>query len=190
MPPAIHQFSRTLDKNTATQALRLLSKYQPESKIEKKQRLKAIAAAKAEGKPAPESKKPINVKYGLNHVTALIENKKAQLVLIAHDVEPIELVVWMPALCRKMGVPYAIIKSKSRLGTLVHKKTASCVAITEVRPENKQDLAALIQAVKANYNDKYDEIRKQWGGGILSAKSQAKQAKRMAVLNKLAEIRQ
>lgn len=41
---------------------------------------------------------------------------KAQLVVIAHDVDPIELVVWLPALCRKMGVPYCIVKGKSRLG--------------------------------------------------------------------------
>jgi large subunit ribosomal protein L7Ae len=43
---------------------------------------------------------------------------KAQLVVIAHDVDPIELVVWLPALCRKMGVPYAIVKGKSRLGSV------------------------------------------------------------------------
>lgn len=36
--------------------------------------------------------------------------------MIAHDVNPIELVVWLPALCRKMGVPYCIIKGKVRLG--------------------------------------------------------------------------
>ena len=41
--------------------------------------------------------------------------------MIAHDVNPIELVVWLPALCRKMGVPYCIIKGKVRLG---------CVAVT------------------------------------------------------------
>ena len=189
VPPAINQFSRTLDKNTATQVFRLLAKYQPESKVEKKLRLKAAAAAKVEGKTL-ETKKPINVKYGLNHITALVENKKAQLVLIAHDVEPIELVVWMPALCRKMGVPYAIVKGKSRLGALVHKKTASCVAITEVRSENKQDLAALVQAIKANYNDKAEEIRKQWGGGIMGAKSQDMMAKRAAAHAKNAELRQ
>jgi large subunit ribosomal protein L7Ae len=46
------------------------------------------------------------------------EQGKAQLVVIAHDVDPIELVVWLPALCRKMGVPYAIVKGKSRLGAV------------------------------------------------------------------------
>lgn len=123
-------------------------------------------------------------------MTALIENKKAQLVLIAHDVDPIELVVWLPALCRKMGIPYAIIKSKSRLGALVHKKTAACVAVTEVHQEHKQDLAAIVQAIKANFNDKADEIRKHWGGGIMGAKSQAMMAKRAALHAKTAELRQ
>ena len=58
----------------------------------------------------------------MNHVVSLIENKKAKLVLIANDVDPIELVVFLPALCKKMGVPYAIVKGKARLGTLVHKR--------------------------------------------------------------------
>ena len=50
------------------------------------------------------------VKYGLNHVTHLVETGKAKLVIIAHDVDPIELVVWLPAVCRKMDVPYIIVK--------------------------------------------------------------------------------
>ena len=52
-----------------------------------------------------DTKKPIYAKFGLNHVVALVEAKKAALVVIAHDVDPIELVIFLPALCRKMGVP-------------------------------------------------------------------------------------
>ena len=33
-------------------------------------------------------------------VTTMVEKKMAQLVVIAHDVEPIELVMHLPALCR------------------------------------------------------------------------------------------
>ena len=40
----------------------------------------------------------------------LVEQGKAQLVVIAHDVDPIELVIWLPAVCKKMGVPYCIVK--------------------------------------------------------------------------------
>jgi large subunit ribosomal protein L7Ae len=54
--------------------------------------------------------KPMSVKRGLNHCIGLIENKKAKLVVIAHDVDPIELVVYLPHLCQKNGVPYCIIK--------------------------------------------------------------------------------
>lgn len=53
------------------------------------------------------------VKYGINHITNLIESGKAQMVVIAHDVDPLELVVWLPALCKKMGVPYAIVKVRT-----------------------------------------------------------------------------
>jgi len=123
VPPAIAQFQNVLDKNLATQTFHLLNKYRPETKAEKKERLTKEAAAVADGKKKEDvSKKPYVVKYGLNHVVGLIENKKASLVLIPNDVDPIELVIFLPALCRKMGVPYAIIKGKARLGTVVHKK--------------------------------------------------------------------
>ena len=126
VPPAISQFQHVLDKNTAAQAFKLLNKYRPETKADKKERLLKEATAVKEGKKKEDvSKKPYTVKYGLNHVVGLVENKKAALVLIPNDVDPIELVVFLPALCRKMGIPYAIIKGKARLGTVVHKKVRS-----------------------------------------------------------------
>jgi large subunit ribosomal protein L7Ae len=50
VPPAIAQFAHTLDKNTATQLFKLLNKYRPETKQEKKARLLASATATAENK--------------------------------------------------------------------------------------------------------------------------------------------
>ncbi|KAJ6861012.1 hypothetical protein NC651_037175 [Populus alba x Populus x berolinensis] len=149
VPPAVNQFTKTLDKNLATQLFKLLLKYRPEDKVAKKERLLKRAQAAEEGKTV-ESKKPIVVKYGLNHVTYLIEQNKAQLVVIAHDVDPIELVVWLPALCRKMEVPYAIVKGKSRLGAIVHKKTASVLCLTSVKNEDKLEFSKVLEAVKAN----------------------------------------
>jgi large subunit ribosomal protein L7Ae len=70
-----------------------------------------------------DKKKPMVVKFGLNHVTTLVEAGKAQLVVIAHDVDPIELVVWLPALCKKQGIPYCIVK----VGT------SGCMFIWQVR---------------------------------------------------------
>jgi len=171
VPPAIAQFSHTLDKNTAIQLFKLLNKYRPEAKKEKKERLKTTAEAVAAGNEPKDTKKPLFVKYGLNHIVALIEAKKASLVVIGHDVDPIELVVFLPALCRKMGVPYVIVKGKARLGTVVHKKTAAVVALQEVKSEDQRELATLITAAKANFTDKYEEQRRVWGGGIRGNKS-------------------
>jgi large subunit ribosomal protein L7Ae len=178
VPPAIAQFAHTLDKNTATQLFKLLNKYRPETKQEKKARLLAAAQAKEGGKEVKDDKKPLYAKYGLNHTVALVEAKKASLVVIADDVDPIELVIFLPALCRKMGVPYVIVKGKARLGTVVHKKTAAVVALQEVRSEDNKELATLVSAAKANFSDKYEEQRKHWGGGIRGNKSTEKLRKR------------
>jgi large subunit ribosomal protein L7Ae len=50
VPPAIAQFSHTLDRNTAAQTLKLLNKYRPETKAQKKERLLQEATAVEEGK--------------------------------------------------------------------------------------------------------------------------------------------
>ena len=75
----------------AKQLFKLAHKYRPETKAEKKIRLREAAEKKAEGADQSAGKKPVILKYGLNHVTTLIEQKKAQLVMIAHDVDPIEV---------------------------------------------------------------------------------------------------
>ena len=166
VPPSLTQFQTVLDKNTAAQAFKLLNNYRPETAAEKKERLTKEAAAIAEGKKKEDvSEKPYVVKYGLNHVVSLIENKKPQLVLIANDVDPIELVVFIPALCRKLGIPYAIIKGKARLGTLVHQKTAAVVALTDVKAADKPALSNLISTIEANFGEKNEEARRKWGGG-------------------------
>lgn len=54
-------------------------------------RLKAKAEAKVAKKEEAPSKKPNTLKAGTNTVTKLVEQKKAQLVVIAHDVDPIEV---------------------------------------------------------------------------------------------------
>ncbi|CUM64736.1 uncharacterized protein PRCAT00002347001 [Priceomyces carsonii] len=178
VPPAISQFQSVLDKNTAAETFKLFNKYRPETAAEKKERLTKEAAAISEGKSAKDaSPKPVVVKYGLNHVVSLVENKKAKLVLIANDVDPIELVVFLPALCRKMGVPYAIVKGKARLGTLVHKKTSSVAALTEVNSADESELSKLVSTINANFIEKYEDSRRHWGGGIMGSKANDKKAK-------------
>jgi len=183
VPPALAQFQHVLDRNTAAETFKILNKYRPETKAEKKERLTQEATAVKDGKKKEDvSKKPFTVKYGLNHVVGLVENKKASLVLIPNDVDPIELVVFLPALCRKMGVPYAIVKGKARLGTVVHKKTAAVLALTEVRPDDKNALSKLLSTIKEGYTEKNETSRRQWGGGIMGQKAIAKKEKKRKIM--------
>jgi large subunit ribosomal protein L7Ae len=182
VPGTINQFSRTVDRNTAAQLLTFLEKYRPETSQQKAARL--LAAAKTDvkavkGEKVDKSKvvKPKVVKYGLNHVTSLVESKKAQLVIIAHDVDPIELVLWLPTLCRKKDVPYMIVKGKSRLGKVVHKKTASVLAITSVHEADKKALENLVTKARDNFNSRYAENVKHSGGQIMGSKHLAAKAK-------------
>lgn len=70
-----------------------MDKYRPESKKDKKARLLKRAQERAAGKPDQPTKRPLVVRSGVNTVTTLIEQKKAQLVIIAHDVDPIEVLL-------------------------------------------------------------------------------------------------
>ena len=76
---------------TATQLFRLLDKYRPETKQDRKARLKARAEARAAGKEDTPTKRAIALRHGVNTITTLVEKKKAQLVIIANDVDPIEV---------------------------------------------------------------------------------------------------
>ena len=183
-PPALNQFSQTIDKNQASKLIKLLSKYSPEDKKTKKDRLQKEAEARKGGNKADHvGPKPIHLKFGLNHITTLVEEGKAKLVVMAHDVDPLEIMVFLPALCRAKNVPFCFMKSKARLGKLCHTKTATCVALTDVKKEDLQDFNGLQTTFKAQFNDNV-ALRRTWGGGLMGIKNQHMMAKR----EKLREI--
>lgn len=72
------------------------------------------------------------VRRGTNEVTKLVERGEAQLVILAEDVQPPEILAHMPLLCEERNVLYAYVPSKAELGNAVglEKPTAS-VAILD-----------------------------------------------------------
>lgn len=191
VPPQIHQFTNSLPSDKTKVLFKLFTKYAPETKVEKKARLleagKAIIDQTNTAKK-DVSKKPKYLKCGLNHVTTLVEEKKAKLVVIAADVDPIELVLWLPQLCRSKDVPYCIVKSKARLGQFVGKKTATCLAFTDLRKEDIAEFEKLTASVRTLYNQNKEHLTKYsdiiLGSRALARNEKTKKIKEAETINK------
>ncbi len=68
--------------------------------------LEMLSIAKESGK----------IKKGINETTKSVERKTAQLVVVAEDVSPEEIVVHIPIICKEKGIPYAFVPAKTDLG--------------------------------------------------------------------------
>ena len=74
-------------------------------------------------------------------------------------------------------------EGQSAFGAVVHKKTATALALTAVKQEDKMELSKLVEAIKASYNEKAKEHQRKCGS-IMGVKSQAKTAKRLKKMSK------
>jgi len=87
------------------------------------------------------------LKKGLNEVTRAVERGQAKFVVIAEDVDPPEIVAYLPILCDEKRVPYVYVPSKKGLGEAAGLEVAaSAVAIIDPG-EAKGYLEELIKKV-------------------------------------------
>jgi len=75
-----------------------------------------------------EHNKLKKVVKGINQTQKLVQRSQASLVVIAADVEPIELTMSLPNLCEEAGVPYVFVNSMENLGrnTGLKTKVSAC----------------------------------------------------------------
>ena len=85
VPPAINQFNKTLDKNRHEP---VQDAYEVPPRMTRRRRSHRAGGGEAAGKEV-DAKKPVVVKFGINHITYLVEQGAA---CIAHDADPVELV--------------------------------------------------------------------------------------------------
>ena len=82
----------------------------------------AIEIAKTTGK----------IKKGTNETTKVIERGVAKLVVAAKDVNPPEVIMHLPALCKEKNIPYVEVPSKEELGAAAGLEVStSSVAIVQ-----------------------------------------------------------
>jgi large subunit ribosomal protein L7Ae len=72
------------------------------------------------------------IRVGTNEVTKSSERAEAKLVVMAEDVDPVEILVHVPMLCEEKRIPYIYVPKKQRLGQSAGlTKSAASVAIVE-----------------------------------------------------------
>src|ERR1700674_4006862 len=72
------------------------------------------------------------IRVGTNEVTKSSERAEAKLVVMAEDVDPVEILVHIPMLCEEKRIPYIYVPKKQRLGQSAGlSKSAASVAVVE-----------------------------------------------------------
>ena len=83
------------------------------------------------------------VKKGVNETTKAIERKTAQLVVIAEDVTPEEIVIHLPMICEEKGIAYAYVPTRKELGGAI----GIAVGTSSVAVENPGGAAETLQGI-------------------------------------------
>ncbi|OLS26625.1 MAG: 50S ribosomal protein L7Ae [Candidatus Thorarchaeota archaeon AB_25] len=104
--------------------------WEPTEELQKKA-LEALEIAKDTGR----------IKKGINEATKSIERGIARLVIVAEDVEPQEVIMYLPGLCDDKKAPYIFVKSKSDLGHAagIERPTAAVAIIVDGKAKELVD---------------------------------------------------
>jgi large subunit ribosomal protein L7Ae len=104
--------------------------WEPTEELQKKA-LEALEIAKDTGR----------IKKGINEATKSIERGIARLVVIAEDVEPQEVIMYLPGLCDDKKAPYIFVTSKADLGNAagIERPTAAVAIIVEGKSKELVD---------------------------------------------------
>jgi len=102
------------------------------------------------------------LKKGANEATKTLNRGISELIIIASDTEPLEIVLHLPLLCEDKNVPYVFIPSKVDMGksagTTRNVVAASIIVHTDKRAPKNERLEALIRELK-------DESERLFVGG-------------------------
>lgn len=111
------------------------------------------------------------VRKGANEATKSIESGMAKLVLIACDVEPEEVVMHLPEVCKEKEVPFVFISTKKEIGEACG-IPVSCAAVSIEKPGNGSEmlnavcekvmpLCGIIPTGKAKAHESKPEAKKE-----------------------------
>lgn len=90
-----------------------------------------------------------DVRKGTNEATKAIERGNVQLVVMAEDVDPPEILAYLPPLCEERNVPYGYVANKRELGSAAGiEVSAASVAVVDAGDAKDE-----LESVKAELED-------------------------------------
>jgi large subunit ribosomal protein L7Ae len=98
----------------------------------------AIEGAKASGK----------IKKGINEVTKAIEKGTAKLVAYASDVNPAEIVMHLPLLCKEKEVPCVKVGTREELGASAGLPVGTVAVAVTQEGESKDLIKQVSEQIK------------------------------------------
>ncbi|PSQ45010.1 50S ribosomal protein L7ae [Halobacteriales archaeon SW_7_68_16] len=89
-----------------------------------------------------------SVKKGTNETTKAVERGTAELVLVAEDVQPEEIVMHLPELSDEKGVPYVFVSEQDEVGHAAGLEVGSAAAAIVDAGEAGGDVESIAEKVE------------------------------------------
>ena len=94
------------------------------------------------------------LKRGANEATKTLNRDIAEVIVLAADATPLEIILHLPLLCEDKCVPYIFVKSMSALGAACG-TSRNVVACSIIKKFNDNSLEAEIKSLKINVEKCY-----------------------------------
>lgn len=85
------------------------------------------------------------LKRGANEATKTLNRNQSELIIMAADVEPLEILLHLPLLCEDKNVPYVFVNSRQALGRAsgVQRSVVACSIIQNENSQLKPQITSL-----------------------------------------------
>ncbi|XP_055903732.1 NHP2-like protein 1 homolog [Eupeodes corollae] len=90
------------------------------------------------------------LRKGANEATKTLNRGLADIIVMAADAEPIEILLHLPLLCEDKNVPYVFVRSKQALGRAcgVSRPIVSCSVTTNEGSQLKSQITSIQQEIE------------------------------------------
>ncbi len=89
------------------------------------------------------------LKKGINETTKAVERGNAKIVVLAEDVEPKEIVMHFPSLCKEKKIEYAYVPKREELGKAAGLKVPTAAVAVVKSGSAEKELEKVIKKLES-----------------------------------------